>query len=128
MDVASRKIRRMMALVLAAFVYLRYSEANARVATNCCMHASHADLPSHPSSPLLGPLDRRDCKAELQQRSFDDPHRVLLRPESQKQSNGPVEGHVNRLKTIKRQMYGRAGVELLRARLLPEPRSAEHQL
>lgn len=35
-------------------------------------------------------------------------------------SNGPVEGHINRLKTIKRQMYGRAGVELLRARLLPE--------
>lgn len=35
-------------------------------------------------------------------------------------SNGPVEGHINRLKTLKRQMYGRAGVELLRARLLPE--------
>ena len=34
-------------------------------------------------------------------------------------SNGPVEGQVNRLKTIKRQMYGRAGVELLRARLVP---------
>jgi hypothetical protein len=34
-------------------------------------------------------------------------------------SNGPVEGQVNRLKTIKRQMYGRAGVELLRARLIP---------
>lgn len=33
-------------------------------------------------------------------------------------SNGPVEGHVNRLKTIKRQMYGRAGFELLRARVL----------
>jgi transposase len=31
-------------------------------------------------------------------------------------SNGPVEGQVNRLKTIKRQMYGRAGFELLRAR------------
>ena len=43
-------------------------------------------------------------------------------------SNGPVEGHVNRLKTIKRQMYGRAGIELLRARLLPEPSFAEHQL
>ena len=27
--------------------------------------------------------------------------------------NGPVEGQVNRLKTIKREMYGRAGVELL---------------
>jgi transposase len=36
-------------------------------------------------------------------------------------SNGPVEGKVNRLKMLKRQMYGRAGIELLRARLLPEP-------
>ena len=34
-------------------------------------------------------------------------------------SNGPTEGHINRLKTLKRQMYGRAGIELLRARLLP---------
>lgn len=33
-------------------------------------------------------------------------------------SNGAVEGHVNRLKTIKRQMYGRAGFALLRARVL----------
>jgi hypothetical protein len=39
-------------------------------------------------------------------------------------SNGPVEGHINRLKTLKRQMYGRAGVKLLRARLLPESRIA----
>jgi transposase len=39
-------------------------------------------------------------------------------------SNGPVEGHINRLKTLKRQMYGRAGVKLLRARLLPESRTA----
>jgi transposase len=29
-----------------------------------------------------------------------------------------VEGHVNRLKMIKRQMYGRAGFVLLRARVL----------
>ena len=36
-------------------------------------------------------------------------------------SNGPVEGQINRLKMLKRQMYGRAGIELLRARLLPEP-------
>jgi hypothetical protein len=40
---------------------------------------------------------------------------------TQRWSNGPVEGHVNWLKMLKRQMYGRAGVELLRARLLPEP-------
>lgn len=35
-----------------------------------------------------------------------------------KWSNGPVEGQVNRLKVIKRQMYGRASFQLLRARVL----------
>ena len=34
-------------------------------------------------------------------------------------SNGQTEGQINRLKTLKRAMYGRSGVELLRARLLP---------
>jgi transposase len=34
-------------------------------------------------------------------------------------NNGPMEGHINRLKTIKRQMYGRAGFELLKSRVLP---------
>ena len=33
-------------------------------------------------------------------------------------SNGPVEGHVNRLKLLKRQGYGRAGCALLRHRVL----------
>lgn len=36
-------------------------------------------------------------------------------------SNGQTEGQINRLKTVKRAMYGRAGVELLRARMLPLP-------
>jgi transposase len=36
-------------------------------------------------------------------------------------SNGRVEGHVNRLKLIKRQMYGRAGFDLLRIRALYPP-------
>jgi len=35
-----------------------------------------------------------------------------------KWSNGPVEGHVNRIKSIKRQMYGRASFELLRRKVL----------
>jgi transposase len=33
-------------------------------------------------------------------------------------SNGPTEGHINRLKCLKRQMYGRAKLDLLRQRLL----------
>jgi transposase len=34
-------------------------------------------------------------------------------------STGQAEGQINRLKTIKRQMYGRSGFALLRARVLP---------
>ena len=33
-------------------------------------------------------------------------------------SNGQVDGQVNRLKNIKRQMYGRSGFELLRRRVV----------
>jgi transposase len=33
-------------------------------------------------------------------------------------SNGPVEGHINRLKMLKRTMYGRAGLDLLGRRFL----------
>ncbi|MGN8120041.1 ISL3 family transposase [Labrys sp. 22185] len=33
-------------------------------------------------------------------------------------STGPVEGKINKLKLIKRSMYGRAGIDLLRARLI----------
>jgi transposase len=34
-------------------------------------------------------------------------------------SNGQLEGQINRLKMLKRAMYGRANVELLRARMMP---------
>lgn len=33
-------------------------------------------------------------------------------------SNGQTEGQINRLKTLKRQMYGRAGIETLKARII----------
>ena len=45
---------------------------------------------------------------------YDAVHAALLTPHS----NGIVEGHVNRLKFLKRQMYGRAGFQLLRTRVL----------
>lgn len=41
-------------------------------------------------------------------------------------SNGQAEGQINRLKTIKRAMYGRAGPELLRARMLPLNNADHH--
>jgi transposase len=42
-------------------------------------------------------------------------------------SNGQTEGHINRLKTLKRAMYGRAGAELLRARMLPLNSPIQHR-
>jgi transposase len=38
-----------------------------------------------------------------------------------KWSSSQVEGQINRLKALKRAMYGRVSVEVLRARLLPSP-------
>ena len=37
---------------------------------------------------------------------------------SQQWNSGVVEGHVNRIKMLKRQTFGRAGFELLRKRVL----------
>jgi transposase len=42
-------------------------------------------------------------------------------------SNGPVEGHINRLKLLKRQMFGRAHLDLLGHRFLRMPREREAQ-
>jgi len=42
-------------------------------------------------------------------------------------SNGQTEGQINRLKTLKRAMHGRAGAELLRARMIPLSVFAEHE-
>jgi transposase len=41
-------------------------------------------------------------------------------------SSGQAEGQINRLKTLKRAMYGRASIELLRARMLPL-QSSKHE-
>jgi len=40
-------------------------------------------------------------------------------------STGPVEGHINRLKMLKRQMFGRARLDLLSRRFLLAPRRAQ---
>ena len=43
-------------------------------------------------------------------------------------SNGQTEGQINRLKTLKRAMYGRASTELLRARMLPFYLPLDHRV
>jgi transposase len=43
-------------------------------------------------------------------------------------SNGPVEGHITRLKLLKRQMFGRASLALLQQRFVLAPRQEQGRL
>ena len=51
-------------------------------------------------------------------RGLRDDQRAFRAALSLAWSNGQTEGHITRLKLVKRQMYGRAKLDLLRARLL----------
>jgi transposase len=51
-------------------------------------------------------------------RSLQDDHAAVSAALSTPHSNGRTEGHVHRLKLLKRQMYGRAKLDLLRQRLV----------
>lgn len=66
-------------------------------------------------------LGRADVSASGPVRSFAETLRTdaaaVQAALSTPWNNGPVEGHVNRLKLIKRSMFGRAGLPLLRARV-----------
>jgi transposase len=53
--------------------------------------------------------------ARTLRRDIEDVRYAVLEP----WSNGQTEGQINRLKTLKRAMYGRAGVDLLRVRMTP---------
>lgn len=73
--------------------------------------------------PLLKKVDHRSCKVRCARTNkyargflsdFEATKNALTLP----WSNGQVEGQIDKLKTIKRQMYGRASFALLRKRLL----------
>jgi transposase len=71
--------------------------------------------------PLAGWLAKAltSCCPEIRRfaEGIRQDERAVAAALTEKWSNGPVEGQVNRLKLIKRQMYGRAGFQLLRARV-----------
>ena len=67
------------------------------------------------SNPTLPERRSRSTAHGILNRDFDAVKNAVEMP----WSNGQAEGQINRLKTLKRAMYGRAGLELLRARMLP---------
>ncbi|MBF4502259.1 transposase [Savagea sp. SN6] len=65
------------------------------------------DQLSDTTSPFYRYAQRIRSDLQAIQHSFSSPY-----------SNGRLEGQINRLKTIKRMMYGRAGLKLLEKRIL----------
>ncbi len=57
------------------------------------------------------------CFARTFRQDIEAVRNAILEP----WSNGQTEGQINKLKTLKRAMYGRTGVDLLRARMMPLP-------
>ena len=50
---------------------------------------------------------------------------AILAGLTREESDGPTEGHITRLKLIKRSMYGRAKFDLLRLRVLYRPKKTQ---
>ncbi|MEU8679471.1 hypothetical protein [Streptomyces sp. NPDC048560] len=73
-------------------------------ATNCRHGSKRQPTPTCPASSASQHLER-DLDA-------------VTAGLSQPWNSGVVEGHVNRIKMLERQMFGRAGFELLRKRVL----------
>jgi len=66
---------------------------------------------------------RAAARSELKEfvgfaRGLNEDYEAVRNALSYEWSNGQLEGQVNRLKLIKRMMYGRAKFDLLRARVL----------
>jgi len=75
---------------------------------------NHHDLPSWMEQAAKSGIPELGSFVTGIERDYDAVHAALCLPWSQ----GITEGKVNKLKTLKRAMYGRAGVPLLRQRLL----------
>ena len=88
--------------------------ANKRIEMVNVRHLLRLKLEGHSNRSISSQLalDRKTVTRYVQ---FFDAVKAAV---SLKWSNGQVEGQVNRLKNIKRQMYGRASFELLRKRVL----------
>lgn len=82
-----------------------------------------ADLVRHRQPEQLDPWLERASSSSIKQfqnfaKSLQEDYEAVKAGVTLEVSNGQVEGQVNRLKMIKRQMYGRAGLALLSRRFL----------
>ena len=80
------------------------------------------DIITHNRSSELASWLKEACGSELAvfAEGLKKEESAIRAAAALKWSNGQTEGHVNRLKMLKRQMYGRANLDLLRIRLLSD--------
>ena len=89
------------------------------VATRCVELERHDKLSKTEAEPdiLIFRSMHQSLLASLARGLNADKHAVLAALR-EPWSNGQTEGQINKLKALKRQMYGRANLDLLRARLV----------
>lgn len=78
------------------------------------------NAPEAGSGPLLDTwlIDARGTALDAFARGVERDREAVMAALVEPWSTGPVEGQINRLKLLKRTMYGRAGYDLLRRRVL----------
>lgn len=91
-------------------------------AVHACVRAFAAMMDADDGNRLDGWIEQADATGLAPLRSFARglraDHDAVVPGISLSWNSGPVEGHVNRIKMIKRQMFGRASFSLLRKRIL----------
>lgn len=89
----------------------------ARAASDAIRRQDHTAWNAWLTAILAGPDNQLRRFAQSLNRDHDAINNALTLP----YSNGPTEGNINRLKLIKRSMYGRASFQLLRNKTLFQP-------
>jgi len=106
-----------------AAIVARFCDASAEVATASSLAREFADMVRHRHGQRLDHwLQAAQATGIRELKYFANglrhDYQAVAAGLSLKWSNGPTEGHINRLKLVKRQMYGRANFDLLRQRVL----------
>jgi transposase len=109
---------------LAADLLTRHEPVAARALLEEAVPHSEAALKTNPRHPFYRTVsrdiaeNRAEAFLQLGNHGIKQDEAAVAAAITEPWSNGPVEGQINRLKLIKRQMFGRASFELLRLRVL----------
>jgi hypothetical protein len=91
---------------------------------DCTIHQAVLDITKIGQEPLIVAPGKSNSRGSL---GLYEDYAAVKAGVTLPWSTGPVEGHINRLKMLKRQMFGRAHVDLLSRRFVLTPRGEQAQ-